>query len=317
MVMIMNNGCPAHGWTAIGSAALDSQLAGVLAGFVFTGIVLLFGRPGPKNIQAIGLFCPVFVALGFDSHLYGVVSGESPDPFCGRVWTQDMICAGLLGVSAMAIVTGLSWLLASHLDEVARGGKRFDLNYTGKVIDLDRLVRLMAYGVGVTVTLLLAATTYDYLSIIYKAHIPAILTWTALLSPVFVLVVSGGIAFSGARYASRNHSVTRATIANRGLRIAAYGMLCYAVTGPVAAGVISELGKRWWQSPSGVITCIAIIAGLGVPALLMIALVQAVPPLFPRPQASQPTSTPNSNGRTRTPGEGVQPGRRRGGHRQR
>jgi hypothetical protein len=315
----MNNGCPAHGWTIIGSAALDSQLAGVLAGFVFTGIVLLFGRRGPKNIQAIGLFCSVFVALGFDSHLFGVLSGESPDPFCGRVWTQGMICTGLLGVSAMAIVTGLSWLLASHLDETARRGKPFDRNNTDNVINLDLLVRLMAYGVGVTVTLLLAASIYDYLSIIYKAHSPTILAWTAFLSPVFVLAVSGSISFLGARYGRRNPRITRASVANWGLRIAAYGILCYAVIGPICDGVISEMGQGWWQSPSGVIVCVVFIAGLGVPALLMLALVQAVPPLSLRRQAGQRTSTPNMNGKAQEPGEvsGVQPGRRRGGHRQR
>jgi hypothetical protein len=276
---------------------MDSQLAGVLAGFVFTGIVLLFGRRGSKNTQTLGLFCGVFVALGFDSHLFGVVSAESPDPLCARVWAQEMVSAGLLGLSAMAIVTGLSWLLASHLDEAAGHENPSGLNDTDKVINLDRLVRLMAYGVGVTVTLLLAATTYDYLSIIYKPHIPTILAAAALLSPALVLVISVSIGFSGAWYARRNPRVTRTGIANRGLRIAAYGILCYAVIGPVFAGVTSELGRNWWQPPSGLIVAAAILAGLGVPALLMIALVQAIPPLFPRPQTSQPTSPPESNGK--------------------
>jgi hypothetical protein len=291
----MNNGCPTHGWAIIGSAPMDSQLAGVLAGFVFTGIVLLFGRRGSKNTQALGLFCAVFIALGFDSHLFGVVSGESPDPFCGRVWAQEMICAGLLGVSAMAIVTGLSWLLASHLDEVARHGDSSDLNDTDKVINLDRLVRFMAYGTGVTVTLLLAATTYDYLPNIYKTHIPAILIGVAVLSPLFVLVASIGITSWRAWYTRRNPRVTHASMANKGLQVAAYGILCYAVVGPVSSGVISELGADWWQPPSGLIVCVAIIAGLGVPAMLMIALVQAVPPLFSRPLASQPISTAESD----------------------
>src|SRR5262245_6476686 len=98
---ILMNGCPTHGWSVIASASMDSQLAGVLAGFVFTGIVLLFGRHGPKNIQALGLFCAAFVALGFDSYLFGELSGGISDPFCVRIWTEEMTAAGMLAVGAM------------------------------------------------------------------------------------------------------------------------------------------------------------------------------------------------------------------------
>src|SRR6266487_6804151 len=90
----MNNGCIAHWWNMIASASMDSAVAGVLAGFVFTSIVLLLGRRGPKDTQALGLFCAAFVVLGLDSHLFGTVSGGTPDPFCARVWSEEMIAAG-------------------------------------------------------------------------------------------------------------------------------------------------------------------------------------------------------------------------------
>jgi hypothetical protein len=86
----MNDGCPVHGWSVVASAAMDSQLAGVLAGFVFTSFVLLLGRRGSKDKQSLGLFLAAFVALGFDSHLFGVVSGDATDPFCIRVRTEAM-----------------------------------------------------------------------------------------------------------------------------------------------------------------------------------------------------------------------------------
>ena len=155
-----------------------------------------------------------------------------------------MVSAGLLGVSAMAIVTGLSWLLASHIDETTEPKTSHELNDTDKVIKLDRLVPFIVYGTGATVTLLVAATTYDYLSVIYIVRIPMTLAAAVLLSPVFVLVISVGIALSGAWRTHRNSRITRAGNANTGLKVAAYGILCYAVVGSIFFGLVGEIGKQ-------------------------------------------------------------------------
>jgi hypothetical protein len=80
------------------------------------------------------------------------------------------------------------------------------------------------------------------------------------------------------RYASHRY-VARTNLANVGLRVAAYGILSYAVLGPVFAGFITELGKNWWRPPSNLVVGFAIGGGLVVPALQLIALVLAVPPL--------------------------------------
>lgn len=275
----MNNGCAIHGWSPIASASADSQLAGVLAGFVFTGIILLFGRRGPKNTQALGLFCSAFVALGLDSHLFGVISGGMQDPFCVRVWSEGMTAAGLLAVGAMAVITGLSWLLASHV-EATTEGEDSKPSQPSRAINLDWMVRVIAYGVGVTVTLLLASTTYDYLSIVYTARIPGFLAWSVTLSPISVATISVGIALLTRRI-SDNRGLNRSNIANIGLRVAAYGILSYVVAGPIFAGVISELTAGVWRHPSPFVVGAALSAGLVLPALLMVALVQAVPCLSP------------------------------------
>lgn len=285
----MNNGCSTHGWSVIASASMDSALAGVLAGFVFTSIVLLLGRRGPKDIQALGLFCTAFIALGLDSHLFGVISGGTPDPFCVRVWSEEMVAAGMLAVGAMAIITGISWLLASHLDSTVESSEASVPSQPHRVINLDRLVQLMAYGVGVTVTLLLAATTYDYLSIAYPTQVPTPLSWTAFAfaSTAFVSVVASGIATLRTRYASHKY-VARTNLANAGLRVAAYGILGYAVAGPVFVGFISELRPNWWRPPSDLVVGAAITGGLALPALLLIALVVAVPPLAAKGHDGRP-----------------------------
>lgn len=273
----MPNSCAIHGWDVIASSSLDSQLAGVLAGFVFTGILLLLGQSGLKHLQTLGLFCPAFIALAFDSHMFGVVTGGENDPYCARVWSGGMAAAGMLGVGAMAVVTGLSWLLASHFETASvPEDKTSAASCTG--INLDRLVALMAYGVGVTITLLLASTTYDYLSIAFPQNQPRTLTWVVLLSHIFVFTACGGIRKLGARTAHRKDP-SRATMSTKSLQVAAYGLGTYALASPVFNGIIGELGKGWWQPASPLVVGFALGVGLFVPALLLIALVLAVAPL--------------------------------------
>jgi hypothetical protein len=299
------NGCIIHGWSIFTPASLDSQIAGVLAGFTFSGIVFLFGRPGPKNTQALGLFCAAFVALGFDSQLFGTVSGGTPDPFCARVWGEEMTAAGMLAVGAMAIITGTSWLLASHLKDESEKSDEPEESPVGPVVNLNRMVPIMAYGVGVAATLLLAVTTYDYLAVVYPKHTPAVIAWSALTTPILVGAASGALAVWRAIRTRGKDDTANAGMSTTAVRFAAYGILVYAVVGPLFTGVVREFGASWWMPPSVTVVIPTIGAGLVFPAILMVALIQAVSPISsgrtgkPRDSAlSEPTPTgpPTSNG---------------------
>src|SRR2546430_17357926 len=114
-----NDGCPSHGWSIITSASTNSQLAGLLAGFVFSGIVILFALKGPKHTKALGLFCATFTVLGFDSYIFNLVSGDTSDPYCTRVWSEGMAASGLLGGGAGGPFSGTCWLLSVHGDSAA------------------------------------------------------------------------------------------------------------------------------------------------------------------------------------------------------
>ena len=156
---MVNGGCPGNGWSIISSAATNSQLAGVLAGFVFSAIVILFVRPGAKSTQALGLFAAAFIVLGFDSYLFSLVAGGSTDRYCLRVWSEGMAASGLLGVGGVVVVSGICWLLSTHLDS-ATGGKVTPADRI-HMIKLDRLSRVMVHGVILGVALLLTSTTLD------------------------------------------------------------------------------------------------------------------------------------------------------------
>jgi hypothetical protein len=273
----MDKACVIHGWDAVTSASMDSQIAGVLAGFIFTGILLLLGQGGPKNIQALGLFCPAFIALALDSHLWGVVNGQESDPYCARIWSTAMPAAGMLAVGAMTIVTGLSWLIASHL-EATPDSEAQPTNMSMSRVSLDRLMTLMAYGLGVTVTLLLASTTYDYLSVAFPKRQPAALAMIVTLSPVVVFAACVAIPRIDKWRAASQHTPKVITAA-RSLHISAYGVGAYAVACPVFGGIIGYFGNGWWQPTSLLIVVLTICVGLFAPALLLVALVLAVTPL--------------------------------------
>ena len=93
----MGPDCPVLGWSAALSAPLSANLAAVLTGFVFTSIVFIISNDGRKHARALGLFCAAFVVLGFDSHLFSVLSGTVNDKVCSRVWSEGVTASGMLG----------------------------------------------------------------------------------------------------------------------------------------------------------------------------------------------------------------------------
>lgn len=282
------------GWSVTGSAPLESQLSAVLAGFVFTSIVFLFGREGQTQSHTLGLFCAAFVTLGFDSHLFSVVSGSASDTICLRVWSLAMPASGMLGVGAMAIITGITWLLPSHLSNTSITTDKARQNGNLHSVNLNGIVLAMAYGVSVTVILLLGSTTYSYFYVVKYPHaVPnawADWTWVAPL-----IVGALAIAFALMRRFWRQHhphSVDR--FSERALQLAAYGIMAYAIIGTVFSGLVTELANSWWRSSHASIVFGSVAIGLIMPGLLMIALVHAKPALHERYMVSRAAPEDNS-----------------------
>lgn len=268
-----NDGCPGNGWSVITSAPTNSQLAGVLAGFIFTGVIILLGRPGVKNIQTLGLFSATFVVLAFDSYLFSLVSGGGTDPLCVRVWSESMPASGMLATGGVALLGGIAWLLAeAHDSSKSEADGYRDRGHA--VVDLVRLSRFMFHGVMIAVTLLLTATTIDYLDVVFDHHKPAWLGWAVLLGPLVVAGTVLGLHKRFAMYSSERSS----QMANRALSAAAFGLLIYAVVGPVFAGVLTNLPADWWSSPPITMAVAALIVGLILPFALLVVLSLAIPP---------------------------------------
>lgn len=271
-----NEGCASGdgtGWSIITSSAANSQLAGVLAAVIFSAIVILFARRGTRSTQALGLFAATFVVLAFDSYLFGTVTGLSTDRFCERVWSEGMIAAGMLGVGGFSLITGISWLMAQHADSTSDGtvGDR----------DHEALAKLSAYmvvGVATGVSLLLAMTSLDYLSVMYSGDAPEELEYATWAVPLIVLLATGLLTL-GRRYVSKSRRApTGAPTAAWPFHLATFGLLTYGIAGPVTAGWMMARSDSFWEAPDhSTVIAVSLAVGLAVPALLIVAVVLATP----------------------------------------
>lgn len=113
------------GFDPIGTAPVYSALAGVIAGVLFTGIVLLVSVPARGPTQArqssLEVLVPTLFAALLCSFLYGVMAGEG---VCGRADAEGLAAGVLLGLVAVSTFLAVAWMLHSvdggtHLDEIS------------------------------------------------------------------------------------------------------------------------------------------------------------------------------------------------------
>lgn len=278
-----NNGCPGEGWSIITSSGANSQLASVLAGFVFTGIVLLVDRRGSRrNTQALGLFAATLVVLGFCSYLFSLVTGGSSDTYCKRVWAEGMTASGGLALGGFALITSVCWLLAAHVERMGESAHADGLA-------LDRLATVMIIGVAAGIMLLLGMTASDYLDVATNRAAP---WYLAPGLPLLVIALTAAAGFPRVRLGTGRRS--SASILN----FALYGTLLYGIAAPVCAGLFIGLPDSNWlderPSPLPIIAgCLTI--GLLLPAVLLVAIVHATPRIVSRaPVTTQPPAEQES-----------------------
>lgn len=277
--------CPGYGWNVVAAAAANSQLAGVLAGFVFTGIVFLFQGSGLRNVQAITLLSSAFVVLAFDSYLYGVVVGGESDTTCVRVWSESMPAGGMLSVGGAAVVTGLCRLAATYADQ---DDERSNAQFERAALHLHRLSRLLVYGVTVAVALLLVSATSGFLAEAFKGHPPTWLSVSIYAVPVAVGTAVGVLEAHQKRRRQRRAGVELPF--SMSLSIVSFAMVAYAILGSTLAGVLTVLPDSQWGLPlSPWLLALGLLFGLVLPGALLVMLTLAGPR---RPVTADKSSVP-------------------------
>ncbi len=279
---VTDQDCTTHGWSIITSAATHSQLAGVLAGFLFTGIVFLFTRSGRDHTQTIALFTATFFVLAIDSYEYSVIAGNKPaegkfGEQCPYIWSQMMPAAGSLGVGGAALTCGVTWLLADHAatsPHVPVSPNRWRFRRTPPPPPSPPLLRpdhtLSKLG-GLVVTamiigtmLLLIATTLDYFESVYSRRSGVLLVLTLVVGFFFII---SGVSLTVRR---TYKWVSGSTLGHpKWLPTAIYVTILYGLLSLVYTGIVTLIGVDAAGGPGGIVVSISFILGLLAPGFLI------------------------------------------------
>jgi hypothetical protein len=150
-------------WNPATIGSGESTFSGVLAGFVFAGIVGVLGVSVTEHRDDAAsalklLFCSF---LGLLAAAYLLV-GQSADENCVRTVSEGTLFGGILGTSVILMLVALSWLVAAYDKQ-----QQEVLRFLRRVIDVG----------GLLVTVLLCTSAYSYL----RAAVPrGPAPWTAV-----------------------------------------------------------------------------------------------------------------------------------------
>ncbi|MEU8821198.1 hypothetical protein [Actinoplanes sp. NPDC048796] len=262
------NVCDDVDWNPVEVGQTHSQLAAVIAGFLFAGVVFLLGRRRPPQNDSYPyvLMLPSFFVLLLDSFFFSVISGEQS---CNRAWTETMIAAGLLGTGSLGVFGGLCWLIYN-----SRRGEREPL----------RIMLVTCHIIAVVVLTHLQVTTSYYLDDIFRPGDPPF--WLSATT----WVVTGAIACllvcaSLARRLPRRKSPL--------VHAAAYCSLFYGVICSVAFALLGGRPKSSWEPTPGWIAMTAVLLALTTAGIAVASQVAALP-TRKEAQTATPPSAPGA-----------------------
>lgn len=246
------------GWSMIASAPSHSQFASVVGGFIFTGIVLLIegGKPNrdskARRVPALMLFLPALLSLLVSSFLFSEVAGEQT---CIRAYAGGVLAAGLLGVGAVGVFSGVSWLLDVY------GEQHHDLITTSKVVTFT------AYGVVIA---LLTVSGADFLDNAFNGKIPSY----ALVSIIAYAPVILAILWLIHRFFMPKDDAAHW----RSLRHAVYLPIFAVVVTALVYGILASASPANWGSFYDWKTFLELGISMVFPAIAIVAYARALPP---------------------------------------
>ena len=245
--------CVMNGWSVIASAQASSNLAGILAGFLFFGLIYLFGRD-EKRGEIVLLFTASFIVLAFSSYLFSRVSGFSapsdPGPavtsFCKGVWMVGMVSYAMLIAGTVTMIVGLGYVLVSYDPKSDR-------------IHLRRLATVATVGILVGAIFMLFTSVNFYDALLDRPNRHLVWAWSSL---AIVLVLS----ISCVTYLSSRGTGGKRKMRDSYIDCAVYIVGGFGIAGTVLTGIAARLEPSRW------ISWLVIIVSLGFPAIIVILL---------------------------------------------
>lgn len=249
--------CSGTAWDIVGASGSLSQLAGLIAGFVFAGMIVLLSQPAPHlrhicgeshsreeqigsaRLRALLPFFATFVAMGLNAYVFALLGGEATSD-CRRVWTAATVASGMLAIGVISAVCGIMLLVRAYL---AR--ERLSRSDTKQLGKLDRLLAGTLRLLCVVVPALLLQRGYEFLRVWYHDELHGIewLSVIAVLTGLFALFLSA--------FPPRFIKDLRITFFDGLLYRAAVGTVLYSVSGTALVGFfLGVIPTEWTTAPA-------------------------------------------------------------------
>jgi len=245
--------CGSNGWSIITSAPANSNVAGILAGFLFFGLIYLLGR-SEKREEVVLLFTASFIVLAFASFLFSRLSGFSVQSTldahatadaCKAAWMAGMIAIAMLMVGAATMVVGLGYVLVAYNAESER---RY----------LQRLATVTAVGVLAGNIFMLYTSTNFYEVLLDSPN--KLFTWLVIVAAILTALSIAAITYMSSRGPNRRER------RDKYIEWAVYAIGGFGICGAALTGITARI------DPSPVVSWLVIIVSAGIPGVIVIML---------------------------------------------
>jgi hypothetical protein len=253
-------------WSPVVAAGPQSALSGVLAGFVFTGIVVVLSTSPDPNSQpheraqyrryALQLLASAFIIFALDSYFTPITAGELA---CNRAKAETVLTGGTLGTGALMLLAGLGWLLVTYSEEV------------GEIRDI---LRAMILGIWFVIIVMLAISGQAVgQALLYKRNQDYVDTIPYLLA----LLVAATIAIRARRsmVLAKGEPDVYAKFLTGSVKNAALIALIGAIVSATLTGVAAGFSGTWWITPPSWAVYLIVLLAILVPGIVIIVGVPA------------------------------------------
>lgn len=266
------------GWSVAAAAASQSTLTGVLAGFVFGGMVVVLSvraaRHGDEVASALKLQFAAFVGLTVAAFL---LADEGGDQVCLRATSEKEFTDGLFTTFTIVAIVSLTWTIVAYE------------RHTHGVL---RLLRGVAYVATALVVLLKSTSSYSYLQVELPHGPPAtvsvlifltgVLLYLAAMaarprtdrSPAVTITRQAGPAGHGPPNAAGRARARQRTRVDR----CAWLALGYLAVAAVGDAVVQSFSDTAWNRPDAPAAYTVAWASLLLPVGVLIAALGALAP---------------------------------------
>lgn len=273
--------CTSDQWSMLSSSSANSQLAGVLGGFLITAIALLFDRSSREGVHTLALFSSAVLILMLDSFLFSLMTGtQVPDEgdrqgICAIAWTQGAVATGMLAAGATGLFGGLGWMLASHAVNKLPNEDSHTIRAFCFLADLGGW---LTFAAAMTTTLILSETSIDYLHFMFGRRPELWLTGLIVTTAFVVIVVDFVLVYVRTRALRKSMADTTedTRLALRSIRVATVCTVVLAIGASWLAITLARFPKEWLTVPNTAVVIGVLVLTFVVPTIVSTAICYSV-----------------------------------------